>query len=332
MRAVCIVVSLLLLYFALKLQVLTALSAACVCLWIAVFVAPGWLRSEPRLWWLVGLGIVSVVAVLVSGVLNDTIVWAWTTYNWEPWPVQNDTTFYHRDFRNNYATFWPLFPLIGLVALRANFWPASFCLTVFGAAFVLHSFGGLKNIRYLYSTMPLFFVLCGIAAGAVLPTLWNYLRDAAVKLLPENWPANVKSGLGAATVIFGFAFLLAGNNAFPTSAKLMLGKDENKLLGKQRWAWTDAQAMIKPWIEKRALIVTSEEMRVVQYIGDFDLAFSKPRFSELLYSFGPDTQPFHKDFRTGRPLIGEKSDMKRVIDCTAVGVKYLLPVLAQDAR
>mgnify|MGYP001796212646 CR=1 FL=1 len=128
LRVVALIMAAILFLFAAHLQMLTMLGVGGIFLWIALILAPGWLRAEPRLWWLVGFGVVSVAAILASGVFTDTILRLWQTYNWEPWPVQNDTMFYHRDFRDNYPTFWPLFPIAAIIALRANFVPAAFCL------------------------------------------------------------------------------------------------------------------------------------------------------------------------------------------------------------
>jgi len=299
-----------------KLQILTVLGVVAIAVWVALAFGPKWLREHPKLWWVVGAVALGVVAVLFSGAMNETLTWAWITYNWEPWPRQDDTTFYHRDFRDNYATFWPLFPVAALIALRANPLPASFCIALFSITFVLQSFGGLKNIRYLYATMPFFFVIWGIALQALLPVLWRFLRETASAILPE--PVRQIGSLVCA--IFVVLFLLGGNASVIRSAKLIAGLDQNRLLGKTRWQWSEAKQMMQPWIDKGALIVTSEEMRAVQNVGDFDLAYNKPRFSEMLYSIGPDIQPFYKDFRTGRPIVGELSDMKNVISCEPIGV------------
>lgn len=305
---------------ALDLQMHTALGVGAIGLWVFLVFVPGWLRTYPRLWWLVGTGSVAVAGVLLSGVFSEEIRWLWITYNWEPWPPVNDTTFYHRDFRDNYPTFWPLFPVIAIIALRANFLPASFCLTLFATTFVLQSFGGLKNIRYLYSTMPFFFVLWGIGLQALLPALWRFLKDGAAEAMSFLVPASLKKPFAWLLLTLAVGFLVFANPAIIRSTKLMLGKDENMLLGKTRWQWVDAQTLLAPWITANAFIVTDEEMRAVEWLGDFDLAYNKPRFSEFQYRRGTETPSFSIDRRTGRPLIGEFPDFKLAVLCKPVGV------------
>ncbi|MEL6680038.1 MAG: hypothetical protein AAFQ51_15130, partial [Pseudomonadota bacterium] len=130
-RGLLLVAAAALLLLALRLQMMTLIGAGAIGLWVAIVLLPGWLRAYPKLWFLLAGGVLLVGGVLASGVINDTLVWMWTTYQWEPWPPLNDTFFYHRDFRDNYPTFWPLFPIAAIIALRANFKVASFCLILF---------------------------------------------------------------------------------------------------------------------------------------------------------------------------------------------------------
>ncbi|MFQ6550863.1 hypothetical protein AAD018_000790 [Aestuariibius insulae] len=303
-----------------RLQMLTLLGAGALGLWVAMAYGPRWLREIPWVKWAVLAAVVVVGGVLASGVLNDTLGWLWTTYRWEPWPASGDTTFYHRDFRDNYPTFWPLFPVAALIALRVNFKPAFFCLVLFAVCFVLQTFGGLKNIRYLYPVMPFLFVIWGIALRAVISAVFGWLietsREAVSPLVAERWVRPVAwSG-----IVVALAFAFFANAAFVRSVGLIAGLNDGELLGKVRWQWRSAEEVVTPWLERGALVVTTEEMRAVEWLGDYDVGFNRPRFSELLYSLGPDTQAFAADFRTGRPLTGDVGDIERLIACHPVGV------------
>ncbi|MBO9402567.1 hypothetical protein [Shimia sp. R9_3] len=319
-RAAALVAAAVAFLVALDLQMLTALGVGAILLWVLVVFMPGWLRRYPLLWWLNGAIVLGLAIFFLSGVASEEINWLWTTYNWEPWPHVDDTTFYHRNFRDNYPTFWTLFPVIAIIALRANFMPASFCLALFVTTFLLQSFGGLKNIRYLYPTMPFFFVLWGIGLQAVLPVFWRFLKTSATEASGNFVPSVMKKPLAFAVLGISAGFLIFANPALPRSAKLILGQDENMLLGKTRWQWEGAEAFLTPWLADNPLIVTDEEMRAVEWLGDFDLAYNKPRFSELLYSVSPDAPPFSVDRRTGRPLIGDYADFRLVVFCHPVGV------------
>jgi len=309
-----------LLAVALHLQMLTMLGVGAVGLWVAIVFLPGWLQRHRWLWGVLALAVLVVAGVLASGIFAEKLRWLWTTYRWEPWPAQTDMFFYHRNFRDNYPTFWPLFPLAALIALRAYPRPASFCLVLFAATFVLQSFGGLKNIRYLYTTMPFFFVLWAAALQVLIPVIWRYIRETARAGLAPFVPRAMAGGLALGVLAVSTVFVVGANAAFERSSRLIVGKPAHILLGKQRWTWPEAREMAAPWLKEGAVVVTSEEMLAVRWLGDFDLAYNKPRFSELLYKLGPLTPPFTADRRTGRPVIGEFGDLARVIACEPVGI------------
>jgi hypothetical protein len=323
-RAALLVAAALMLVLGFELQQMTLIGSGAVGLWVALIYGPGWLRDHVWARWASAAGMALVAAVLASGLLDDTIRHYWTTYRWEPWPAPGDTTFYHRNFRDNYPTFWPLFPFAALIALRARFVPASFCLVLFAATFVIQTFGGLKNIRYLYPTMPFFFVIWGIAIEATAAALLRHFRitagGALSPVIPSFVPEIFRRGMVATVLVVSFLFLFAANAAFERSLRMIDGRQTDVLLGKPRLQWTDAREVLDPWLQDGAVLVTTEEMQAVEWLGDYDLAYNKPRFSEIIYTFGPDTPPFTVDFRSGRPIAGEVKDFRPVIACAPVGV------------
>ena len=305
---------------ALKLQMLTLIGLGAIGLWVAIVLLPGWLKAYRWLWIpviAVGSGI---IALLASGLLDEAINRFWTIYRWAPWPHIDDRFFYHRDFRDNYPTFWPLFPLAALVALRAYPRVASFCLVLFTVAFVVQTFGTLKNIRYLYPAMPFFFVLWAAALQALLPKAKDFIQRTAREALSPFIPT-ASIGAGSTLVIaISLLFLFGANAAFERSINLVRGQPAKVLLGKTRWTWPEAREMAEPWLAKGAIVVTSEEMLAVKWLGDYDVGYNRPRFSEMQFTIAPDIPPFTDDWRSGRPLIGLFEDMSRIIACEPVGI------------
>ncbi|UWQ21571.1 hypothetical protein [Jannaschia sp. W003] len=318
--AVLLAVAGALMLFALRLQQTTLIVAAAAALWAGALFGPSWLRQVPWLRWAALAAAAAAGLVLASGALDGTLSRLWTTYRWEPWPILRDTTFYHRDFRDNYATFWSLFPFAALIALRARFVPASFCLVLFGATFLAQSFGGLKNIRYLYPTMPFFFAIWAIALAYVGGTLLRYFGGAAAALLPQRLGPRTRRAAVAATLAVAALFAVGSNNAVWNSARLVSGAETRFLLGKRRWQWEAATEMAAPWLERGAVVVTTEEMLAVQWLGDFDVALNRPRFSEMEFSLGPGTRPYAADFRTGRPIVATVEELRPLVACRPVGI------------
>jgi hypothetical protein len=306
--------------FALHLQPATIIGVIALSIWLAVAVLPRW---HARHRWILPAMVVGAVvcgAVLATGLLDEKLRWALTTYRWEPWPPQRDTTFYHRDFRDNYPTLWPLFPFAALLALRSFPRPALFALVFFSASFVLHSFGGLKNIRYLYSQMPFFFVIWGAALQSILPTLWEWARRTADGAAGHVVGPRLRRASAITALALSVVFLIAANAAIERSIQLARGQPDDMLLGKRRWVWPEARELVEPWLQQGAIIVTTEPMLAVRWLGDFDIAYNKPNFSELAYGYGRAVAPFTLDPRTQRPVIGELADLQRVVQCEPVGI------------
>ena len=305
---------------ALRLQLMTLVGVVGLGVWIAATRLPVWLRAEPRLWWLLGAAALAGLAVIASGVVNETLGRLWAIYNWEPWPPLRDTFIYHRNFRDNYPTFWPLFPVAALIALAARPKPAAFCALIFAVSFALQSFGGLKNIRYLYPAMPFFFVIWAIALQAVIPVLTTWLRRVSEAGIGIHVPRALV-GVGVSAALLASAlFLFAANAAFERAARLTMGQPPDVLLGKTRWAWPEVADLAEPWIAENAVVVTSEEMLAIEWLGDFDIAYNRPRFSELQFGIGPDVAQFTRDRRTDRPLVGDFASLLRVVSCEPVGI------------
>lgn len=305
---------------ALHLQPITMIGLISLSIWLAVAVLPRWYAQHR---WILPAAVVGAVfcgAILATGLFDDTIEWALTTYRWEPWPPVRDTTFYHRDFRDNYPTFWPLFPFAALLAIRSFPRPAIFALIFFSASFVLHSFGGLKNIRYLYSQMPFFFVIWGAVLQSILPTLWRSARQTADAAAGQFVGPRFRNAMATAALTVSLVFLVAANPAVERSINLARGEPDDFLLGKRRWVWPEAREVVEPWLRQDAVIVTTEAMLAVEWLGDFDITFNKPHFSELAYANGGSVEPFTLDPRTGRPVIGEMTDLQRVVRCEPVGI------------
>ncbi|MEO1470479.1 MAG: hypothetical protein AAFV86_15635 [Pseudomonadota bacterium] len=318
LRAVLAGASLPLFLLGAQLQLTTLVGMMGIGIWVTITFLPTILRVEPRAWW--GVGAAVLIGIVGLVVFQREVLWLWQTYNWEPWPRSNDVTFYNRYMRDTYPTFWSLFPVAALIALAHRPRLASFCLAIFVTSIVLQSFGGLKNVRYIYISMPFFFVTWGIAAAAVLPVMWRWLKQVAEQaagafLGPRlAWSAAIALSLVSALWIF------VANVGFERAVNHAFGRPEAILLDKRRIVWDDPKTTLAPWLEDGAVVVTPVEMIAVAYLGDFDIAFNRPRFSELQNLFGDDIEEFYLDYRTGRPMIWRGRTMERIVECVPVGV------------
>ncbi|MEM7393875.1 MAG: hypothetical protein AAF492_16170, partial [Verrucomicrobiota bacterium] len=146
------------------------------------------------------------------------------------------------------------------------------------------------------------------------------LRQTAEGALASFLPGGLVRAASAAVLAVSLIFVFGANAAFERGLQLTAGKPADILLGKMRWTWPQAREMTEPWLADGAVIVTSEEMLAAEWIGDFDIGYNRPRFSELLFLYGPETPPFTPDWRSGRPMIGLFDDLARIIACEPVGI------------
>lgn len=317
-RGLWLVACLPLLAYAAHLQLVTIVGLAGLGLWVVVMFLPGWLKHYP-LTWLVLLGGV-IAAIALVALVPEKIAWYLTVYQWAPWPGDQDPFFYHRHLRDSYPTLWPLFPVAVLIAIAAIPRAGTFAAAIFGTSIVMQSFGGLKNIWYLYSTLPFFFIVWAMAAQAVLPGVVRLVRSISSTAASALVPARHAGLTGTVLAALAAVFLLAGNAGFERAVNLVAGSSTDRLLGKTRWSWDNAPDALAPWIKDRALIVTTEEMMAVTYLGDFDIGYNRTRFSELQFSISPYVAQFTEDWRHGRPIFGDRAEFARLVACAPVGV------------
>ena len=195
---------------AIHLQILTLIGLVGLGLWLGLAVAVPWLRSlspQRRLTTLLVAAALSLIvagALLLSGMAGELL----QRYRWTPlWARahQDEFWFYHVYFVERYPTFWSLTPLALLLALVHRPRPAIFCTCIFVVSFVLVSFGGMKDQRYLFFALPFLFVLWGIALAKAFSHLYPWLISATDRVLrhlapylpgrPARWASSLRAWL-----------------------------------------------------------------------------------------------------------------------------------------
>ena len=175
------------------------------------------LRARPLAFWgtiaaLVLVGAAALAAAVLSGLLGELI----QQYRYTPLhalPVRNQIWFYHLAMIERYASLWPLFPVAALLAIATRPRAALFCLSVFVPGFLLLSFGGMKQFKYLCFLLPFLFVIWAIA----LAELFAFLRQAVVSITDRALQAvapNLPRRPARYVLIAGcIGFLLLANGA-----------------------------------------------------------------------------------------------------------------------
>jgi hypothetical protein len=309
---------------AIYLQPTTLFGCVGLGLWAVAAIGLPWLgdRAVPRRRKLLTVGGLGLVALAVlataaaSGVLHDF----WRQYRSAPlFNEQSSDRFwyYHAWYSLLYPSLWPVTGVLALLAVVRRPLPASMALSVFAVGFLLNSFAASKSLRYIAYAQPFLFVLWGIGLAAFWPRLAGFAASLRDALEDRLLPAGLDPGRWLAAALTGSAvlFLVLANPAWLRTA-MLLG-DVTVPPEEPRANWPAAREALAPWLERADVVVTTEELGHLYFLGRYDVRFSPSKLGELHKA---ERREFGIDFRTGRPVIGSKETLERILACYPVGV------------
>jgi hypothetical protein len=311
-----------LLAFGIYLQPTTLLGTVGLALWAVPAALMPWLLAPevPR-----RHKLVLVVGTLVASIVMIAALWSsgllgelWERYREAPLFIDDRVEkfwYYHEWLNLLYPTLWPAVGILSLVAVCMRPALGSFALVTFAASFLLNSFAAAKGLRYMVYAQPALFILWGLAIATLWPVLVRFIRDLWFSL-SEQLALGAYSGRVAGVLVAGaLAFLLLANPAWLRSATMIA--DIAVPPEQPRADWPRARAAVEPWIDSADIVVSSEELGTLYFLGRFDVRFSPSKLAEL----EPDQRhEFGIDYRTGRPVIGERATLQRVFDCYRTGI------------
>jgi hypothetical protein len=319
-RLLCGVLAMPVLLLAIYFQVTTLMGTVGLGLWVVVALGLPWLTDPivPRqrklavLASLGAIGLVLLLALASSGILKGL----WYRYRWTPLfdrATANEFWFYHAYYILYYPTLWPLTGVLALFGLAAAPRPVAFALTIFTVGFLLNSFGASKGFFYIAYAHPFLFAIWGTGLVAVLPSLLRSSAALVDRLAPMLGPAGRR---GAGFLIGGvILFLILANPAWVRSAALLADITVPPERSKPNWMLAKPELM--PWLERADVVVTTEELATLYYLGRYDIRFSRSKLEELP---AEERRDFGRDHRTGRPVVGSREALERIFACYATGI------------
>ncbi len=312
--------------FALHLQFLTMIGLAGLGVWLVLAVGIPWLsaqdtrRRHTALAVVGGLVLLAGVAFLLSGEAEALL----KNYRWAPlWnrAHRNEFWYYHIYFVQRWPTLWSLTPLAILLALVHRPRPAVLCMCVFVVSFVLLSFGGMKDPRYMFFPLPFLFVLWGIALAKAVDVLYPWLVDATDRVLRRLAPHLAGRAVRIGLIGAGVAFLVASNGG---AIKALLSLGGTRLIAAEggvevnadagRADWAAVRDNLTPLLDTASIILTARDVQFLHYLGDYDIALNSNRLTEI-----PGGE-FDLDPRTGQVVIGTANAIGRIIACFPSGL------------
>ncbi len=306
------------------LQMTTLIGVAGVLMWVALVIGLPWLTMLD-----VRSRLLVIGALIVAGIAGLGFVIAspfgadlLDTFRWTPdWAAEyrNQFWFYHALLSLYYPTLWSLFGIAILVAMAYRPKPVAFCLCIFGPAFLLHSLGGMKHLRYLYYVMPALFVIWGIALAHVWERVAPFLVEVTDKTLDFLAPGLPRRPLRVGLIAAALGFTIFANAATIKTAAMLAGVTVPPMT--EPPDWQAARATLAPWLrDDDTLLVTTSEMETLYTFDRYDILISNSRMSELTHDSGRKVGEFGIDRRTGRAVISEASSVELIMDCFPKGV------------
>lgn len=224
--------------------------------------------------------------------------------------------YYHVWYALFYPTLWTLVGVLSLIALCVAPRPASLALVLFVTSFLLNSFAAPKGLRYLAYAQPFLFILWGIALAYLLAharsaIAWLTARLGRVLPLPPLWAKRASWGLVAGAL----AVLVLGNPAWIRTTALLA--DVTIPPEKPPADWRGAKPHLEPYLERVDVVLTTEELGMLYFLGRYDIRFSPSKMQE---TWPEERHEFGLDMRTGRPVIASADAVELLVRCRPSGL------------
>lgn len=242
-----------------------------------------WAASRHRAWWLIlALALLAMIAYVLP---YTWLIGGFQGADWWAEPDRYNIRFYHRYFLDTYPTLWTLLPILAIVAFVRFPKPAVYCAAIFGVSIILHSLAAWKTQRFIFYTLPFLFALVGMgsvdAVRWIFGNLRGFLGDANLPLRPR---AVTAVAIGVLAVALGVA--ARSNHGFVLTQRMVVAKD-----GDIPYAlpdWSAAAPTLRALAEDAEVVLTSDELKALYFVGRVDYDITPEYLSQLR---GSRTEP-----------------------------------------
>jgi hypothetical protein len=257
--------------------------------------------------------------VILAGYQTNTFEWAWANYRTTPlfnMDTRHEFWFYHVRFLIFYPTLWPLVGILGLLAAVRSPKFAWFAISVFGISFLLMSFAGSKNTRYISFAPPFLAILWGVGLAYAYPLLSRFAEATRTRLIETfSLPPRLRDLTGNTAVILALAIVVLMNPFWLRTATVI---GNVALPGETPVTeWRLAHDALASWIADADIMITTEELGAIYFLGRSDVTFNPSKLQELALD---QIKEFGIDYRTGRPIISRPESLEQLIACFERGI------------
>lgn len=230
--------------------------------------------------------------------------------------LRNEFWFYFVRFFLFYPTLWSLIGLLTVFAVVQSPRLAWFVIAIFGISFLLISFAGSKAMRYFSFALPFLAVIWGVGLAYCFVPLSRFLEATRVELVSSlSLPERLGKRVATALLVIALTLIVIVNPFWLRTATVI--GDVALPYDKPVTDWAAAREALAPWVTGADIMITTEELGAIYYLGRSDVRFSPSKIREL----APDQRKeFGIDYRTGRPIITKPESLERLIECFSRGI------------
>lgn len=332
-RYIAIAVTLPLALLALHLQVTTLVGIAALASWAVLMKREDLLRLVPRPSHRVAIAGVLLFGIILAGWLaQDRFLELLQTYRESAlWNSSDNALYYFNEYRDDFGFLWALAPAAAFAALVARPMPAFFCVWIFGVAFVVQSFGGMRSERFMFYALPFLLILWGIAAVILARAFSRAIAGAlSVSAFAGRYPA-MASVIPGIIVAGTAAFALLTVPAIETAAKMTLGIRTNPpdYWDRYRTNWAAVTPHLQVLAADVDAVIATQPLHAIWYLGDVDYAMNATSLADI----APRGTHAIVDPRTGRLVFDNLATLRAIIDCRASGLVIVHgPALLNESR
>jgi 4-amino-4-deoxy-L-arabinose transferase-like glycosyltransferase len=330
--AVLAALALLLLAAAARLQVVTLIGLVGFAAWAALHLAWRMRHAVPLAWLVLGWAALLLLGGLAAFALAQSDLGARLLETYRSaslWAEQdrNNVLFYYYLLAQYYGVLGNYLPLAALAAFAFYPRPALYCTIVLGAGLLLHSFGGMKQDRYIAYLMPHFAALWAMAGWPLL----RAVRDRLSGMLAPSWrlvPPLATAGLALLLA----ALLVKEVPMLDRSVRTVILPPDRPVALDIGRAWQANRARLLPLAQGAQVFVADDDLQAAFHVARADFFLNR---SQLLENRPP--VEFVRDFRTGTPLVSSPESLQAIIACfdrgllvsSSIAMSWLTPEARQ---
>ena len=246
--------------------------------------------------------------------VSDELVWAWARYRSTALFAAHSVDefwYYHLRYVLFYPTLWPLTGVLAVLAAQRNSRITWFSVIVFGVSFLMTSFAAQKAVRYFSYVQPLLAVIWGVGLSVALPAIWRFTESARSRVAESLMISYKVAEPASRALVLGVIGILILMNPFWLRTATLISNiampTENPMTD-----WRAAREALAPWTANANIMVTTEELGAIYFLGRSDVRYSPSKMDELPLA---QQHEFGIDPRIGRPVISKPESLERLIEC-----------------